>query len=185
MKRSFLFLLPVLALASCSWFESGSEQPLLSGVPAGCPQVAVIRDLSVYQNPPAANENSLVMTARMGNIRGGCMANSGGVNVDATMDVVAMKGARSNSTHASIPFFVSVLDPHDDVVSKKVYEIPVDFENGATETRVSTPINPQFDIKPGDSGESYRVLIGFHLNPAQIDANTRFFNGNVMRPAAP
>jgi len=195
MKRLSLLALPLLALAlsSCGigdemshtwsgmWNSSNDNSlPSASGpsTTSGCPQVAVIRDLSVYQNPPAGDENNLVLTARMGHVRGGCSANAAGVAVDAMIDIVAMKGRASSSTHASLPFFVSVLDKSDNVILKKIYEVPVDFENGAQESRISSPIQPQFTIKPGEDGAGYRVLIGFHLNPAQVDANSRFF-GNT------
>jgi hypothetical protein len=194
MKRLSLLALPFLALAlsSCDTMDSawngatdwsGDDTPLASSSgpssTSGCPQVAVIRDLSVYQNPPAADENNLVLTARMGNVRGGCSANAAGVAVNAMIDIVAMKGVASSSTHASLPFFVSVLDKADNVILKKIYEVPVDFENGSTQQRISSPIQPQFSIKPGEDGAGYRVLVGFHLNPAQVDANSRFFGSTT------
>src|SRR5262249_22221948 len=73
MKRFALPLLALLALAACDtwddmWNGSPSQTPAIAtGTMSGCPQVAVIRDLSVYQNPPAGDETSLIVNARMGN----------------------------------------------------------------------------------------------------------------------
>ncbi len=196
MKNPALLALPLLALAlsSCgtmgdAWdsvFGSGDGAAAASGPAStsGCPQVAVVRDLSIYQNPPAADEKTLVINARMGNVRGGCMATPSSVSVESMIDVVALRGMRSASTRASLPFFVSVLNAKDNVIDKKVYEIPVDFENGAYQVRLSSPIRAQYDLKPGEDGSAYRVLIGFHLNSRQVNANAKFF-ASMPGAAAP
>ncbi|HVY12500.1 MAG TPA: hypothetical protein VHB73_02925 [Alphaproteobacteria bacterium] len=175
-------LLLALTLTACDTMSSawndvaGDDMPPANALPSpGCPQVAVIRSLSIYQNPPQADENTLVLTARMGKLRSSCESNEAGVTVNASFDVAAMKGQNSASNHVSIPFFVSVVDAGDNVISKNVYEIPLDFDDGAMEAHVTTPIQPQFNVRPGESGAKYRVLVGFHLNPSQIDANARFF----------
>ena len=96
MQKRLAFLLPLLlALSACdtvndTWEDVwGSDaQPIATSGMAtttGCPQVAVVRDLSVYQNPPAATENSLILTARMGNIRGGCSLHEA-VTVDVMVE---------------------------------------------------------------------------------------------------
>jgi hypothetical protein len=187
MQNRFLPLaaLSFLALAACdtmdeTWSDMwGDDRPIASsgtGMASGCPQVAVVRDLSIYQNPPAANESNLILTARMGHIKGGCSADGGNVTVNSTVDFVALRGDKSASTRASLPFFVSVLDTQDNVVSKKVYEVPVDFENNAKDVRITSPIEASFAVKSGEDATGYRVLLGFHLSAEQVDANTRFFS---------
>jgi hypothetical protein len=183
MQRNALFLLPFLALAlsSCStmndsWdsvFGGGSE-PL--GKTSACPQVAVIRDLSVYQNPAAADETTLIYSARMGNVRGNCSVDENGLTVNATAELVALRGINGTSGNVTLPFFVSVLDAKENVISKKSFDVNVSFDNSERQSRVSIPLKPRINLVPGQDGSTYRVLAGFELSADQVDANTRFFS---------
>lgn len=208
MKRLIALCLLTLGLSGCSWFESldwpewpdwfdsdssettaapasasgSTTAPEANRIGSNCPQVAVIRDLSVYQHPPAADENTLVISARMGNISGGCSYDDKGNLVQAHFDVVAVRGLQTAGKRAAIPFLISVLDSKDQVVRKETYEIPVVFEGDSRDFRTRVPINPRVALPQGTDASQYRVLIGFQLSKDQVDANTRFFS---QMPATP
>jgi hypothetical protein len=184
MKRNISFLLPlcIVALTSCetmndSWDSvwGGDDKPI-GAKSSGCPQVAVLRDLSIYQNPPAADESSLIYTARMGNIRGNCSVDETGITVRASAELAALRGVNGTSGSVTLPFFVSVLDATDNIVSKKSYDVGLSFENSSRQTRVTIPIEPRIALAPGQDGATYRVLVGFELSADQVDSNTRFFS---------
>ena len=200
MKRLIVLSLLTLGLAGCSWFEdldwpgwpdwfdsdksesteTPAKEPKTSPesnrIGSNCPQVAVVRDLSVYQHPAAADENTLVISARMGNISGGCSYDDKGNLVQAHFDVVAIRGVQTAGKRAALPFLISVLDAKDQVVRKETYEIPVVFEGDSRNFRTSVPINPRVALPQGADASQYRVLIGFQLSKEQVDANTKFFN---------
>jgi hypothetical protein len=187
MRRNALFFLPFLALAlsSCSTVNDswdgvfgGGGEPL--GKTSACPQVAVVRDLSIYQNPPSADESTLIYSARMGNVRGNCAVNEGGLAVNATAELVALRGINGTSGSVTLPFFVSVLDPKDNVLDKRSYDVNVTFDNSERQSRASIPIKPQINLARGQDGSGYRVLVGFELSADQVDANTRFFSKTPM-----
>lgn len=168
MKR--FIALPLLALFLTSCGSSGPEPLPISN----CPQVAVVRDLSVYQHPPAADESSLIISARMGNVRTGCSIDDKGKKIDGGFDVIAVRGANTAGKRAAMPFFVSVVDNNDQVIKKEVYEIPVVFENNERQKTMNIPVNPNAGIPDGDPSQ-YRVLIGFQLSPEQLKANMDYF----------
>lgn len=178
---SHILLAPalLLGLSACSTFESinpfsggSSAAPLAS---TACPQVAIIRDLSVYQNPPAADDMNLVISARMGNVRGGCGVDEKGSVIEGGFDVVAVRGANTAGRRAAIPFFISVLDAQDQVIRKETYEIPIVFEGSQLQQRMTVPVNPTIALPPGADAANYRVFIGFQLSREQVDANQAFF----------
>ncbi len=172
-----------LPLASCSWFDwmnpwSGdSSAPASSSAAtdatfAGCPQVASIRDLSLYQNPAVATDDQLVVNVRMGNVKSTCSSVSDGFKVDASFDVAALRGAASQAKNLSIPFFVSVVNAKDEILQRDTYEIPLTFDGDTKQMRVNTP----FSINvPSSDGNTNRVLIGFQLSQDQLNANASFF----------
>lgn len=171
MKRHSLLLLSALALAACGTTDEAEER-----LATGCPQVAVVRDLSVYQHPAMADESNLVISVRMGNLRGVCELDDNDNKVDASFEVVAQRGMNTAGRRAAVPFFISVLDAQDQVVKKETYEIPVVFENGVTTKKMNIPVNPTLGVPAGDNPANYRVLIGFQLSPDQVNANTNFFS---------
>lgn len=171
-------LLCAVALSACGTFDD-EEAPKQTS----CPQVAVVRDLSVYQHPPMADENNLVISVRMGNIKGICAIEDDGNTVEASFDVVAQRGMNTAGRRAAVPFFISVLDAQDNVVKKETYEIPVVFEGGETTKKMNIPINPRVGIPAGENPANYRVLLGFQLSPEQRSANEAFFSALPVAPA--
>jgi hypothetical protein len=173
MRRLVASSLLLFSLAACG--TSDSTDSANGPLPTSCPQVAVIRDLSVYQYPPAADESNLVISARMGNIKGGCSYDEKGNMIEASFQVASIHGANTAGHRARVPFFISVLDASDNVVRKEVYEIPVVFEGNSRETYNSVPINPRVALPSGADASQYRVFLGFQLTKEQVDANHRFF----------
>lgn len=177
------FVLVFFALGFLAACADDAPPPAVKPASTGCPQVAVIRDLSIYQNPPAANENDMVISVRMGNIKGGCAVDEKGSAIDASFDVVALRGSGTLGHNMEIPFFISVLDAQDNVVRKETYEVPVHFEGEGRMVKGTIPVNPTVALPVGADGADYRVLIGFQLSPEQVNANHRFFEQMPTVPA--
>ena len=165
-------------LTACS-SEPPTPEPIVTT--GGCPQIAIIRDLSVYQHPPAADESNLVISARMGNVQNNCKTDDQGNGVSdplaqTSFDVVAIRGANTAGKRAAMPFSVSVVDENDKVIKKEIYEIPIQFHDYSRELQLTVPVNPNVGL-PGDQDPSkYRVYIGFQLSAEQLRANTAYFS---------
>lgn len=182
-SRMALSAILLLGLGACSTLDSvnpfsSSEPSKTVAATTGCPQVAIIRDLSVYQNPPAADDLNLVISARMGKVRGGCTIDAKGSAIEGGFDVVAVKGSNTAGRRAAIPFFISVLDANEQVVRKETYEIPIFFEGTSTQQSMNVPVNPTIAIPDGADASTYRVFIGFQLSREQVEANHNFFEQN-------
>lgn len=176
MRRHFA-LLPVLslaaclALAACSWFDFSSDDE--TPPPAdysSCPSIAIVRELSIYQHPAQANEDTLVLNAVMGKPVSTCGGTADGLQVNGSIDVLATKGPNAQNTVNNLPFFVSVVDASNRVLRKDLYEIPVDFENGRTQLRTTVPFSISVPLKQGETGTAYRVLVGYNLEADQVNA---------------
>lgn len=165
-------------LTACSW-DPPTPEPIVTA--GGCPQIAIIRDLSVYQHPAAADESNLVISARMGNVVNNCKTDDQGNGVadplaQTSFDVVAIRGANTAGKRAAMPFSVSVVGENDKVLKKEVYEIPIQFRDNSRELQLTVPVNPNMGL-PGDEDPSkYRIYIGFQLSAEQLKANTAYFS---------
>lgn len=165
-------------LVACS-SEPPTPEPVVT--PGGCPKMAIIRDLSVYQHPAAADESSLVISARMGNIINNCKTDGDGNGVadplaQTSFDVVAIRGSNTAGKRAAMPFSVSVVDENDKVIKKEIYEIPILFRDDSRELQLTVPVNPNVGLPSDQDPSKYRVMIGFQLSAEQLHANTNYFS---------
>jgi hypothetical protein len=178
-RLSFAVLTIALStLTACSYGPPAAQPVVTAG---GCPKVAIIRDLSIYQHPPAADESNLVISARMGNVQNNCKTDEDGNGVSdplaqTSFDVVSLRGANTAGKRAAMPFSVSVVDEHEHVIKKEVYEIPVLFHDDRREMTLTIPVNPDVGLPTDQDPSKYQVLIGFQLSAEQLKANTAFFS---------
>jgi hypothetical protein len=172
MRKLLALTFCALSLSACSWLGlEDDDVPPPVAANTICPQVASVRELSIYQHPPAANEDNLVINARMGKIKTTCGGVGDGMKIESSFDVIAIKGINSQGHLANLPFFVSVVNAQDEVEHKDLYEIPVEFENGAGQLRINIPFSTTVT---GNNAMQKRVLIGFNLSPEQVQANSSF-----------
>lgn len=166
-------------LGGCADNTPPAATPVVTS--GGCPKLAIVRDLSVYQHPAAADESNLVLSARMGNINPNCKMDADGNGVSdplaqTSFDVVALRGAYTAGKRAAMPFSVSVVDESDTVIKKEIYEIPVLFRDDNRELHITVPVNPNIGLPPGQDPSKFQILIGFQLSAEQLKANINYFS---------
>lgn len=185
--RLLAFSVSLFSLAACSSAEPPAATPVVTA--GGCPHVAIVRDLSVYQHPAAADESNLVITARMGNVNPNCTVDDKGNAVSDPLvqsgfDVVALRGVNTAGKRAVMPFSVSVVDALNNVIKKEIYEIPILFDGNSRLLKLTVPVNPMVGLPPDKDASSYQVFIGFQLNADQLRANTDYFS-QIAQPTPP
>lgn len=168
----------LVTLTACS-SEPRTPEPVVTA--GGCPKIAIIRDLSVYQHPAAADESNLVISARMGHVINNCKTDDDGNGVadplaQTSFDVVAIRGTNTAGKRAAMPFSVSVIDENDTVLKKEIYEIPILFRDNSRELQLTVPVNPNVGLPTDQDPSKYQVLIGFQLSAEQLKANTAYFS---------
>lgn len=176
---SLVVLTVALATLTACSTEPPTPQPVIT--PGGCPKIAIIRDLSVYQHPAAADESNLVISARMGHIVNNCVTDADGNGVadplaQTSFDVAAIRGANTAGKRAAMPFSVSVVDENEKVIKKEIYEIPILFHDNSRELQLTVPVNPNVGLPADQDPSKYQVLIGFQLSAEQLKANTAYFS---------
>lgn len=157
--------------------------PLLSGCgptrdqfPPVCPSVAVVAptgDLTLYR--PGAKEHDLVdqlLQGRVVGIHGKCRPgdNPSKLEADVTVSFRFTRGPAMQGNKLTVPAFVAVAEG-DHVLDKKILGIPVDFAGNVDQAEVtSAPVHMVLPVGPKKSGAAYRILAGFQLTPAQLQA---------------
>ncbi len=170
--RTFHTITLTLALLTLSACASGSKTPALT-----CPQVAVVRALERVDDygRDTPDASTLVAAAMMDDVAvSRCSYRGDEVAIDFELLMRAEKTDRLGGTRASFPFFVTVLDAQDKVISKKMMTATFAFEKGARRAALAEPLHVTLphEEKQAKEGKSspLRVLLGFQLSEAQLAA---------------
>lgn len=158
----FLFL-SALLLVSCS---TSTQKIRL------CPQVASIRQLDTIEDhgrDPIAPD-TLIALAKMERIEGGCDYDDDGVDVHFDLHILGTKGPRLGGDRVSFPYFVSLVAPTGEVISKEIMSVEFDFMDGQHENSKVELMHVFIPLEEKESAEKYRILLGFQLTPEQLEA---------------
>ncbi len=150
-----------------------------------CPQVAIVRSLDTIRDfgneQPAAAQ--LVAVARMENIDGDCGYQDNGIDIQFTLDFKAAKGPRLGGNKADFPFFIAVVDPSNEIVTKSQMTEQFKFKSDEKTVDITEPLHVFVPMTKDEKahGGDYRVLMGFQLTEEQL-AQVRKAEKKVKKP---
>lgn len=166
MKKSAALLFLPFLLAGCASSDEGPK------IPRSCPQVAIVRDLERVldhgQDKPVPE--TFVAGALMRGLDGSCSYKKDGVDISFDLDLAAEKGPRLGGSQIGFPYFVSLVDPDDKIVSKEIMTANFEFPKGGSFVKKAEPIHVFVPLAKDENAAGYRVLIGFQLTESQFDA---------------
>jgi hypothetical protein len=188
----FLAVLFVVTLGACK-----SDNPLLI-TRTSCPAVAVVKYTNNYaQFAPGSNfsASGLELSAQMDGVTVTCQEGKGGAPVtQVNFEVSAARASASSASQQVIPYFVTIVEDGQTILSKNVYGAQLQFADGALRSTVrqsfsaTTPYVPlppapdkkkrkdQFEDFAEDSrpkAARYEILIGFQLTEEQAAYNVQ------------
>ncbi len=167
MKIRFLILmLGLLVLASCN------RNPL-EVIVSRCPAVAVVGDLGTFtkfEGSGRTNED-VAFTASILEVRSDCSEGSS-VSAETVFQISAQAGPALGERVVSLPYFVAVLKDNSQIVSKKIFQTALVFDQDgyAINREVVTQFIPTIEQT---RRYNYEVLLGFQLDPNDVVFNLR------------
>jgi hypothetical protein len=140
----------------------------------GCPQIAVVRDLSYVDDyaaggaPDAAHlKSSAVMTVRPMP----CLYDETGLSADFDMEIDVQHTPLLKAKALRYHSFVSVVSPDGVVLTKQRFSSDLHFRLDAGVEKIQEPITLHIPLPAGAAGRDYQVLVGFQLSKSQLEAN--------------
>lgn len=112
---------------------SGCQKSALTVVRSPCPAVAVptLAGEMTQFNPPTSRDASAIdITAAITNVRGPCTQTTTALVTNVTFDVVAQRHAPGPARSIVLPFFASVVQGGNVVVSKQIGAVTLNFADG-------------------------------------------------------
>ena len=132
----------------------------------GCPQVAMIRDLSVTKN---IQDGNMLSRAAITETRSYCSYDENSdIRVPMEIDFLAERGKAFKGDTASYQYFVAVVGPRQNIVNKEVFTADVKFDEDEQKATLTEKLEPHIHSDKEIDGISYQVLVGFQLNQEEI-----------------
>lgn len=148
-----------------------------------CPPYFVLEDaanLVQFQDGPGRDITDIVVSARMGELRLGCLSeidndtNAGQMELDVSPVILTEMGASNTTSKAELPYFVVITDPEKNIIYREELTLPVSFEGNRTRLVVTAaPTTLELPITPDIRSKYYRVYSGFVLTPEQVEFNRK------------
>lgn len=155
----------------------GGQDDAADGGPARCPSVLIVEDaaaLTLFSPGGGRDLTDIVATARFGPFEGQCDYFDDRVDVRLELLIVAERGPALTGDRVVVEYFVSILDPQDRIMVKREFPVELGFASASLSQAASREVLVQ-SIPLADLGTAaeHEILIGFQLDPAQLDFNRR------------
>ena len=131
--RSIAALAVMAALAGCE------RNPLLVKRSA-CPAVAIPNfagDVTLFQAGDSRDASAIDVVATITNLRGACDNGADRIGTNVSFDVVARRTSPRGARLVSLPFFASVVQGGNTLISKQLGAVTLNFADGELRTQAS------------------------------------------------
>lgn len=144
--------LAMLALSGCAENE---------GFKAGCPNVGILRDAGTLRTDQGV--------AVLSGIFANCAYDDTHVRIAANLDISGRVNEGGSATSLPVTYFVSVVDPNRNVITKKNFSTTIPLNGG--KGMVQETLEQTIPVPKTVDARWYEVLVGFQITPEQADAN--------------
>lgn len=157
------------AVAGCG-DSAGAQQRF---APA-CPQAAILRDAADLSRYAGGGRDltDLVLDGRVTGLNGSCTRGDGDT-VKTTMNVgiELTRGPAARSRATDVSYFVAVTEG-ERILEKKVFTLRAEFPANTDRLRLTgDDVELLLPTPAGKSAAAYKVLVGFQLQPAELQVN--------------
>lgn len=159
--------------------QSGTSSANQPAAIKGCPRLEIMpvaRSMTNFKGDDV--NNATTSRASIVDVRGGCQAVKGGLQIDLTL---IMKGAITNAgrfnndsnleAFITFPYFVSVTSPSGEPIDKIIKATALRFKPKLDSLDHGEQISHFIPMNNASSADQYLVTIGFQLSRKQLEYN--------------
>ncbi|WP_246148552.1 hypothetical protein [Skermanella pratensis] len=167
-------------MAACS--GAGGQPPEAAGanaVPLACPRVTIpeeTREVTRFRAGGGRDMTDVTSRAAVLDYTGGCEYDRDGVTVNLNLVLAAERGPGTRDAQGAYRYFVAITDPGGRIVAKREFDTTIDFSPNVGRGGSIEELQQQIPLPEGASAASYGVVVGFQLDPAELE-----FNRNPQR----
>ncbi|MCF8708442.1 hypothetical protein [Rhizorhapis sp. SPR117] len=157
-QKAFTASLVLLSLGGCAKVGDIDVTGGIVAARSACPMVGIPNytgDITLFNPPESREARAIDIVANITNLRSTCDDSGAQIYTQATFDVLARRSDPTGARDVTLPYFATVMRGGTAVVSKRVGQVTVHFEDG------------QYRASASDSAQSY-VDKGQATLPADI-----------------
>lgn len=179
-SRSMVFvILALFTLSACSTGYTVSDLNPFGGVsePPVCPTAGTLSDaasVTEFGRGKSRKANNVRYTAQIS--RSAMTCEISGSRVTGTVALIGevQLGRKGKSGELTLPIFVALTIRNAEVVDKRFETVGLTVPKGSKTAGFQHIVqNYSFEIAPGRKSSDYEILVGFNLNPEQIEYNRK------------
>ncbi|MDP9195417.1 MAG: hypothetical protein M3O22_01390 [Pseudomonadota bacterium] len=141
-----------------------------------CPPVAFVGDavhLDQFADGVKPAPGAALFEARLEGFGGGCSFDTGRVEVDLKLKIVAARGPAMSGDTASFTYFVAITDDQENILIKEEFPTAIKFEDGKSSGETEEELTQIIPLPEGVDPASRRILVGFQLTEDQLAWNRK------------
>ncbi len=181
--RLIALVMAIGLVAGCDTLTNTLGDTFQGAIRVSCPSANIIADASrrlAYRPGPGRDITDIDSEITMDWVGVTCDSDinrdtlSGTVEATVSTDFTVSRGPANRSRQVPFQFFVSVTDLADKVLYREAFSGTVGFrENETRRAARGEPVVLEIPIRSGQSGQSYRILVGLVINREQLEMNRR------------
>ncbi|UEM20582.1 hypothetical protein JL100_026470 [Skermanella mucosa] len=144
-----------------------------NAVPLACPRVTIPEETREVTRFRAGGRDLTDVTSRAAvlDYTGGCEYGRDGVTVNLNLVLGAERGPGTRDTQGAYRYFVAITDPSGRIVAKREFDTTIDFSPNVGRGGSIEELQQQIPLPEGASAANYGVVVGFQLDPAELEFN--------------
>ena len=169
--RRFVLLLGLnlglgLALGGCSWVSGQYSDVKCPGAGA----VSGIDTVARFDGRGTAYVD-LADRATLSGVTSDCSIDSSGASVTVTLSTLAELGPMAPGRTVDFPYFVAVIDAHDKVVAKRVFQNTITFKPNENRAGTRDTVTERIPLADPKQADRYHVVVGLQLTQEELAFN--------------
>ena len=165
MRRRLPAIAVVALMAGCDVLAPPPGPP--------CPPVALIDEtasLVQFRAGGGRDITDVSYVAEFQDVRWSCDYGETTLAIDLELLIRAGRGPTSETSAATLRYFVGLADRQERIIAKRVFDVPVEFKSAAR-IEVVEEVAQRIGLKPGQVGTDFVILVGFQLDRDQLEDN--------------
>ncbi len=177
--KSLAVLSATFMLASCG--GDFTTDIFGSDVVLPCPNVTVLPGadtITIFRAGPGRDLVDVTFEGTIEPLKGECVYQDDDsiILAELFLQVNAVKGPAADSDRPVFPFFIAIADQDRKILSKKVFETPIEIPDGKRRGAALEEMVQKIPVLSGRDGRDYTIVMGFQLTPEQLEYNRKTTN---------
>ena len=168
------------AAAATTGIAAPETKTLAADLPEKCPQLKILGDLSQitqFANPKSPLDGTMIAKATFSGIDASCQVTPNAVTLDIALDFdgtlgpVGVSSSGKGEANYTYPYFLSVVTPEGQIMSKDVFALTMVYEPGVPTLHKQDRLRQTIPLAQGQLANQFQIVVGFQLNADELSYN--------------